>query len=101
MGFDKVEGWDDMFVFPSGFEQNLLFLKRVRGGVQPAENRALAALLIDAEQASLLLQVIEQYNQLYKFDDIRPQTILGNTHEALSALYSLIDNVKFEFVSSS
>ena len=67
MGFDKVEGWNDMFVFPSGFEQNLLFLKHVRGGVQPAENRALAALLIDAEQASLLLQVIEQYNQLYKF----------------------------------
>lgn len=98
MSFDKVDGWNDMFVYLSGFEQNLLFLKRVRGGIQPAENNVLGALLLDKEQAALLLQVIEQYNQAFKFDEIHPQAILSNTHEALSALYALIDNVKLEFV---
>ena len=96
MSFQQVvELPDTYFLQGVEFEGHGLFFKRMRGMPEP-ENKALGALLLDADQTLFLLEVIDRFEEAYKFDNRESQTMLNHAHEALKGLNHLLVSLVLE-----
>ena len=100
MSFEKVSCGDlpvrDIYSLPDFFEDNALFLKRVLGNPQP-ENKALGALVLDTEQADMLLNVFDVLGRLDQevFSDEGRRLGL-NIAKAIEELSLVLRTVKME-----
>ena len=80
------------------FDENALFLKRVLGNPQP-DNKALGALVLDSEQADMLLNIFDVLKRIDKnvFNE-EGNRIALNISKAIDELSLVLRTVKMERV---
>uniref|UniRef100_A0AAU8B403 Uncharacterized protein n=1 Tax=Dulem virus 54 TaxID=3145765 RepID=A0AAU8B403_9VIRU len=93
--FSEVgNGWTGCYLSKDLYEENALILKRVVGNPEP-DNKFLGALVLDVDQAALLLQVIEEHEKAYKMER-RAVNMLNHAHDSISMIYKFLENVVIE-----